>query len=203
MWFHFGFLTGNPSLNQRTSKPPSCRSTSSSSYHPAGPHRTHQNSFGPPTRNGRPRHCQSISAAFMAALRRGHSWPHRHPCRALSKLKHKIKIRPLSDLWNRCSLQVSRCRPAARSAERLRYSPVPWNWRARCQHIGFKAAMALPPCEQRRNLEESSAARSAPAKIPEGNHSIFFSKHAGFFSRMFGEKYGENGDKFRFVTMST
>jgi hypothetical protein len=43
--------------------------------------------------------------------------------------------------------------------------------------------------------------RKFPKKI-NANHSIFFSKHTGYFSRMFGEKYGENGDKFGFVTMS-
>ncbi len=43
--------------------------------------------------------------------------------------------------------------------ERLRDSPVPWHCRARCQLISFKAAMALRPCVQRWNLEDSSAAR--------------------------------------------
>ncbi len=50
--------------------------------------------------------------------------------------------------------------------ERLRDSPVPWHCRAWCPLISFKAAMALRPCVQQRNLEDSSAARRAPAKLP-------------------------------------
>jgi hypothetical protein len=41
---------------------------------------------------------------------------------------------------------------------------------------------------QRLNLEDSSAARRAPAKIPEGITSAFF-------LRFFVEKSGENGEK--------
>jgi hypothetical protein len=67
--------------------------------------------------------------------------------------------------------------------------PVPWHCCARCQHIGLKAAMALGPFVQRRklpiNLEDFSAARGALAKIPEGNHT-------GFFSRMY-RIFLENG----------
>ncbi len=74
----------------------------------------------------------------------------------------------------------------------MRDSPVPWHCLARCQHIGFKAAMALQPCLQRRNLETSSVARNAPAKFPEG-------KSTGLFSKKRGEKSGENGEKVRFI----
>ncbi len=50
--------------------------------------------------------------------------------------------------------------------EKLRDSPVQWHCRAQCLHIGFKAAMDLRPCVQRRNLEDSSATPRAPAKFP-------------------------------------
>jgi hypothetical protein len=47
--------------------------------------------------------------------------------------------------------------------ERLRDSPVPWHYRAECQLIGFKAAMAL---RSRQHVEDSSAVRRAQAKLP-------------------------------------
>ncbi len=99
----------------------------------------------------------------------------------------------MSDLRNRCNLQFSKCRPAARWTERLRDSPVLWHCRARWQHIGFKTATALQTCVLRRNLEVSSAARSAPAKFPvrPGVPSeVSEEKNTGFSSKMFGEKSG-------------
>jgi hypothetical protein len=51
--------------------------------------------------------------------------------------------------------------------ERVRDSPVPWHCRAECQLIGFKAATALRPCVQQRNLEDSSAARRARRSFPK------------------------------------
>ncbi len=135
----------------------------------------------------------------MAALRPGLSWSPRHPCRAMSKHKHTIKTIDLNDLRNRYNTQVLRCRPSARWTERLRDSPVPWQCRAWCQQIGFKAAMALRPSVQRRNLEHSNAARGAPAKNPEENRIGFFSKYTRLFSRMFGDKSGKNGGKIGLV----
>jgi hypothetical protein len=52
------------------------------------------------------------------------------------------------------------------ASEKVRDSPVPWLCRAECQHISFQPVMALRPCVQRRNLEDSSAARRAPAMVP-------------------------------------
>ncbi len=92
--------------------------------------------------------------------------------------------------------------------ERLRDSPVPWHCRARCQLIGFKAAMALRLCVQRRNLEDSSAARrrfqcgpARPAMFPEGNHSEFSSrvsrKKIRYFSRKNRFRYKHQTDTLK------
>jgi hypothetical protein len=75
--------------------------------------------------------------------------------------------------------------------ERVRDSPVPWHCRAECQLVNFKAAMALRPCVQQRNLEDSSAARSFPAKFPvrPGAHGeVSRRKKATDFSREFLER---------------
>jgi hypothetical protein len=63
--------------------------------------------------------------------------------------------------------------------------------------------MTLRPCVQRRNLECSCAARCAPARISEGNHTGFFPKHTRLFSCMFGENSGEDRGKFGFVDCPT
>ncbi len=97
---------------------------------------------------------------------------------------------------NRCNLQVSRWGPAIRWTERVCDLPVPWHCRAWCQFISFKAAMALRPCVQQRNLEDSSVARRAQAKVPVrpgAPGEVSRTKKHRIFSRISREKSGENG----------